>query len=143
MSLSSSFKISGSALTAQRLRMDVIAGNIANATTTRSSDGGPYKRRQVVLREMPTFQTVSSALRGEGTSVGVQVAGITASDGVRMVNDPSHPDANADGFVAYPDIDLAEELTNMMSAQRAYEASVTTASAAKAMAMKALELGRG
>ncbi len=147
MSIFTSLKISGSALTAERMRMDVISGNVANVDTTRSSDGGPYKRREVVLSEAPSPEILNA---GFGASFGqsnlpggVQVAGIVAENGVRLVNDPSNPDADANGNVAYPDIDIVHEMTNMMSAVRAYEASVTVANAAKSMAMKALDLGKG
>ncbi len=142
MSISSSLRISGSALTAQRLRMDVIAGNVANASTTRSSEGGPYKAREVVLREQPSASGVRVAFDRTGSGRGVQVAGIVTRSDVRVVNDPGHPDADENGNVTYPDIDVIDQLTTMMSAVRAYEASVTVANATKSMAMKSLELGR-
>jgi flagellar basal-body rod protein FlgC len=146
MGILTSLEISGSGLTAQRLRMDVIANNIANTETTRTADGQPYKRQQVVFA--PIMSAMSSPLAASGSNSapeeGVQVAAVVADERPpRMVYDPSHPDANADGYVAYPDIDLVTEMTDMMSATRAYEANVTALNAAKSMAMKALEIGRG
>ena len=144
MSFSTSLRISGSALTAQRLRMDVIAGNVANVETTRGEDGGPYRKREVVLQNSPAAGTRFAGMGGnsQALSGGVRVAGIVESDGVKLVSNPSHPDADENGFVAYPDIDIVDEMTNMMSAVRAYEASVTVANSAKQMATKALEIGR-
>lgn len=144
MSFTSSMRISASSLTAQRLRMDVIASNIANVNTTRTPEGGPYRKREVILSAAysPTGGVIPVAGRSV-SPVGVKVLGITDHEQVRLVNDPSHPDADANGDVAYPDIDLVQEMGNMISAVRAYEASVTAINAAKSMAQKALELGRG
>lgn len=144
MSFTSSMRISASSLTAQRLRMDVVASNIANVSTTRTPEGGPYRRRDVVLSAAysPTGGIIPVAGRSV-SPVGVRVMGISEDEQIRIVNDPSHPDADADGNVSYPDIDLVQEMGNMLSAVRAYEASVTAINAAKSMAQKALELGRG
>lgn len=143
MSLTFSLRTSASALTAHRVRLDVIASNIANMSTTRTSEGGPYRRRQTLLSAPSLGQaSLNSGMRSL-TPVGVRVAGIAERDSVRWAHDPTHPDADEEGQVAYPDIDLVEEMADMMSAVRAYEASVAAASAAKGMAMKALELGRG
>jgi len=140
-------RISGSSLTAQRLRMDVISSNIANVSTTRDVNGGPYRRREVVLNASYTPQGSDQGgiLRVGSRSIsplGVRVAGIVPQDRIRLVNDPNHPDADAEGNVAYPDIDMVQEMADMMTAVRAYEASVTALNAAKNMAQKALELGR-
>ena len=143
LSFYSSLRISGSALTAERLRMDVISGNIANVGTTRSSDGGPYRRRQVILAPLPSNQDGFPLLRRDEPPAGVRVARVVSQDRVKLVNEPGNPDADENGNVAYPDIDLVQEMTDMMSAVRAYEASVTAFNAAKGMALKALELGRG
>lgn len=147
MSVFDNLKISGSALTAQRLRMDVISNNIANAETTRSAeDGGPYKRQQVVFS--PIKSPLSASISGRGvsrrsTEEGIRVTSIVQDTAPpRMVYDPSHPDADASGYVSYPDIDIVTEMTDMISATRAYEANVTAINAAKAMATKALEIGR-
>lgn len=144
MSNTSSMRISASSLTAQRLRMDVIASNIANVNTTRTPEGGPYRKREVLLGASysPTGGIIPVAGRPV-SPLGVRVIGISDQDQFRTVNDPSHPDADADGNVTYPDIDLVQEMGNMLSAVRAYEASVTAINAAKSMAQKALEIGRG
>lgn len=146
MSILSSLSISGSGLTAQRLRMDVIANNIANAESTQSADGTPYKRQEVVF--MPVSSTSSLIARkggsGHALGEGVRVAAILEDDSPpRVVYDPTHPHANPDGYVEYPDVDIITEMTDMISATRAYEANVTALKAAKAMAAKALEIARG
>jgi len=135
MGFQTAMRISASGLTSQRLRMDVISSNIANVSTTRSEDGGPYKRREVVFG---SAMARVGKLMADGRSMlpalspaGVRVIGIAANQGVRLVNDPQHPDADANGDVAYPAIDLVQEMTDMMSATRAYEASVTAVNAAK------------
>lgn len=147
MSVFDNLKISGSALTAQRLRMDVISNNIANAETTRSADGEPYKRQQVVFSPIKTpLSAPTSGGRSLRRSMeeGVRVASILDDTAPpRMVYDPTHPDADASGYVSYPDIDVITEMTDMISATRAYEANVTAINAAKAMATKAMEIGRG
>jgi len=141
-------KTSGSALTAQRLRMDVIASNLANAEATSTPEGGPYKRERVVFEPMlrDTFEKVNdpngSSTPGP-TTHGVEVRGVIQDDEEpRMVYDPTHPDANDDGFVAYPNVDLVTEMTDMLSASRSYEANITVLNVAKNMAQRALELGR-
>jgi len=128
--------ISGSALEAQRRRMNVIASNLANAQSTRTEEGGPYKRQDVVFTSMPIEQA-STEMKG------VKVADVVA-DGKppKPVYDPGHPDANEEGFVMMPDINPMEEMVNMMMAFRAYEASVSTYNTAKSMMLKSLELGR-
>jgi flagellar basal-body rod protein FlgC len=150
-----SFRISGSGMTAQRLRMDVIANNVANAQTTRTPAGGPYRRQAVVFVPAsvpPAPETGETRLvsltrhlyrQGDPESSGVEVAYITADRRApRRVYEPNHPDADADGFVNYPNVDIVTEITDMLAATRAYEANVTAFNAAKAMALRALELGR-
>ncbi len=135
-----SLSISASGLTAERLRMDVISENLANANSTRTAEGGPYRRKMVVLEP----RQVERSKPGSLSSLGVQVSRITAQPGPgKMVFDPEHPDANADGYVEYPNINVVTEMVDMISATRAYEANVTAINAAKAMATKALEIGRG
>jgi flagellar basal-body rod protein FlgC len=130
--------ISSSGLFAQRTRLDVIANNIANAETTRTEDGGPYKRQQVV------FSTALETAKGMKPGEGVNVDGITEDTrSPRMVYQPGHPDANAEGYVAMPNVNMVEEMVDMISATRAYEANVTALNAAKSMIASALELGRG
>ncbi|MCR4402720.1 MAG: flagellar basal body rod protein FlgC [Firmicutes bacterium] len=154
MGVFSSFRISATGLAAERLRMDVIANNIANVNTTRTEDGGPYRRRQAVFQALVTrfwrtgFGT--SEQRGLGRRVaeapgrGVAVVGIVEDPSPpRMVYDPGHPDADARGYVAMPNVDPVRELVDMISATRAYEANVTALNAAKTMAMRALEIGKG
>lgn len=140
MAFLKSLDISASALTSQRMRMDVISQNIANATTTRTEDGTPYRRRVVVMSEKPgTFASVL----GKVTGAGVKVSQIVedASD-FEYRYDPNHPDANEMGYVAMPNVDEVEEIIDLMSATRSYEANVTVLNATKGMAMKALEIGR-
>ena len=132
----SSIDISASGLSAQRTKLDAIANNIANATTTRTNKGGPYKRQEVVFS-----QHLGDLASGEG---GVTVAEVKESDAPpKMVYDPSHPDAGPDGTVAMPNVNVVEEMVDLISATRAYEANVTAITAARSMASKALEIGRG
>jgi flagellar basal-body rod protein FlgC len=137
MGLFTSMRISGSALTAQRLRMDVISGNIANADTTRiNGQRQPYQRQQVV------FQPIAAA---PGTSgEGLQVASVvTDQSAPRQVYDPAHPDADPNtGLVAYPNVDTTTEMTDMLSANRAYEANVTVLNSLKQMAQRSIDLGK-
>ncbi len=138
MGFLSSLDISASALTAQRMRMNVISENIANADTTRTADGEPYRRRVVTMGEKPS--AFSDALHS-ATGGGVMITGIVedASD-FEYEYDPSHPDANAQGYVAFPNVDETEEIIDLMSATRSYEANVTALNATKSMAIKALEI---
>jgi flagellar basal-body rod protein FlgC len=151
MSVWDSLKIGASALTAQRLRLDVIANNIANAETTRTAAGGAYQRQDVVFTPQGQnrfLPALVQALRGQDNAPtlaagGVQVAEITTdpAPGPR-VYDPTHPDADADGYVTYPNVNIVAEMTNMLSATRSYEASLTALDAVKRMALKALDIGR-
>ena len=129
-------KISGSAREAQRRRMNVIASNLANANSTRTEEGGPYRRQDVVFSS-------TSVPSNPVELKGVKVADVVA-DGKppKRIYDPAHPDADKDGFVAMPNINAMEEMVNMMMALRAYEASVATFNTAKTMMLKTLELGR-
>jgi flagellar basal-body rod protein FlgC len=143
----SSFKIAATALTAQRLRMDVISNNIANAETTRAEGGGPYQRQQVVFSvNQPDsgFVTPSSIPTGvREPEQGVKVQSIIKDDTPgQRVYDPNHPDADEDGFVSYPNVNVVTEMTDMLSATRSYEANVTVFNALKNMALKALDIGR-
>ncbi|MCL1926686.1 MAG: flagellar basal body rod protein FlgC [Syntrophorhabdaceae bacterium] len=129
-------KVSGSALQAQRRRMNVIASNLANAQSTRTEEGGPYKRQEVVFATTP-FEPDPFSLKG------VNVVDVI-SDGKppKPIYDPGHPDSNAEGIVMMPNINPMEEMVNMMMALRAYEASVSTFNTAKSMMLKSLEIGR-
>ena len=140
---------SASGLTAERLRMDVISNNIANANTTRTDRGGAYHRRYVVFeprdREPKTFeQTLMKAVGlSRQTGEGVRAIEIAEDDTQGpLVYDPGHPDANADGYVERPNVNIVHEMVDMITAQRAYEANSTAISSAKAMASKALEIGK-
>ncbi|MCX2727809.1 flagellar basal body rod protein FlgC [Thermomicrobium sp. 4228-Ro] len=150
MGIFETMRVSLSALTAQRVRMDVTASNLANVDTTRTPQGGPYLRRQVVFAtEQPDafarlVQTRTGLVPSAPSAArGVRVAGIVVDQqAVREVYDPTHPDADENGIVRYPDIDVVSEMTNLMAATRAYEANVTVLESLKAMAMRALSIGR-
>ena len=129
-------RISASALTAERLRMDVIASNIANVHTTRTADGQPYQRARVV------FRPLAAQAPGQAGSGVVATAIVADTRPGQTVHDPTHPDANAQGDVTYPNVDIATEMVDMMSATRAYEANVVALQAAKTMAAKALEIAQ-
>ncbi len=144
MKMFDTFSISSSGLTAERLRLDTIASNIANSTTTRTEDGGPYKRKIAVFKE--NLQREINALSGQNKTVskGVKVDAIVFDDttSFKTVYDPSHPDANEEGYVQMPNVDILNEMVDMIAATRAYEANVTALNAGKSMFLKALEIGR-
>ena len=140
---------SASGLTAERLRMDVISNNIANSNTTRTDRGGAYRRRYVVFeprnREPKTFEKALMQAVGlsRQTGEGVRAVQIAEDDTPGpLVYDPGHPDANAEGYVEKPNVNIVTEMVDMITAQRAYEANATAITAAKAMASKALEIGK-
>lgn len=133
MSLLNVMKISASGMSAERLRMDTIADNLANANTTRAANGGPYQRKVVIFE--PILQ---GELRG-----GTRVARIERdTTPFRQVYEPGHPNADSSGYVLYPNVDMAHEMVDMITASRAYEANITAFNAAKGMVMRALEIGR-
>lgn len=142
MSFLNSLNITGSALTAQRYRMDIISQNIANADTTKTAEGTPYKRQQVVLKE----RGFKEMLKGEMTTNeggGVFVDEVVESENPFVpVYDPTHPHADENGYVMMPNVNKTEEMVDLMAASRAYEANITALSVVKAMAMKALEIGK-
>ena len=148
MSFWEALRIGSSGLTAQRLRLDLISNNIANAQTTRTEKGGAYQRQDAVF--MAEEQDVSlpqniAAKRNQLSSLqgGVRVAEITTdTETGPKVYDPTHPDADADGYVTYPNVNIVVEMTNMLSATRSYEANLASIEAVKRMALKALEIGR-
>jgi flagellar basal-body rod protein FlgC len=150
MRVFSSFDISGSGLTAQRLRMDVVANNIANVNTTRTAEGGPYRRQVAIFeprREESQFLLPFSAearrKEASATGAGVRVVAVTSDgSGPRRVYDPGHPDADAQGYVNMPNVTLVNEMVDMISATRAYEANISAIDSAKSMAQKALEIGK-
>lgn len=141
MDFLTSFRVTSSGLSAQRLRLNIIAENVANAQTTRTVEGGPYKRRDPVFMAKP-FEAMLSREHAAG-STGVAVDRILVDQKpARLQYDPNHPDANKEGYVAMPNIDMVTEMVNMMSATRSYESNVSVLNASKAMALKALEIGR-
>lgn len=150
MAFLSSLDISGSGLTASRLRMDVISENISNSETTHTDSGGPYRRKMVVYQCADDDSSFRSMLNGQmasnssGTSLkGVKVAGIEEDQTpFTQEYDPTNPDANAQGYVQKPNVDLIKETTDMMAVTRAYSANLTAFEAVKNMASKALEIGK-
>ncbi len=134
-----SFRVSASALTAQKTRMDIISANLANINTTRTAKGGPYKRQEVVFKAEPIDDFKGHLNRAMGVKV-VKIAEDRRPP--RLVFDPSHPDADERGYVAMPDINLMKEMVDMILATKSYEANATAINAAKSMFQKALEIGR-
>ena len=142
--------VSATGLTAERLRMDVTAENLANAQTTRGADGQPYRRKEVVLSEVSSggFGSQLAKAIGAGSASrsqpgGVEVSAITQDQTPgKLVYDPGHPDADADGYVRMPNVDTVAEMVDLISASRAYEANVTAMNAAKQMFSKTLDLLR-
>ena len=148
MSIFNAINISASGLTAERLRMDVVSKNIANADTTSTVNGGPY-RRQVVVFKSQDHSSFSQVLNNVVNDVsqkklkGVEVVGIRNDNSpFKQVYDPGHPDANEEGYVLMPNVEIVTEMANLISASRAYEANITAMNATKSMALKALEIGR-
>jgi len=145
MDFFSAMQVSASGLGAQRTRMNVASSNLANAETTSGPDGGPYKRRDVALASQPAAGGIAGA-RASGADPGVfevKVQGIVEDQAEpRLEYDPGHPDADADGYVAYPNVNMVEEMVDMITASRAYEAGVTALDTAVALAERAISIGR-
>ena len=149
MSFLNSFDISASGMSAQRVRMDIAAENIANVDTTRTEAGGAYKRKDVVLEsfgERSFQQALRNAQNGKGfrgQHAGVRVQGVITDDReMKRVYNPNHPDADEQGYVNYPNVDILKETVDSMSATRSYEANVTALNAMKTMAQRALDIGK-
>lgn len=154
MHINHSLQISASGLSAQRLRMDTISNNLANANTTRTEKGGAYKRQHVTFA--PMFENALAQrmhlshshpqhflAQNSPPQGGVKVVStVESQEEGRMVYEPDHPDANEQGYVEYPNVNIVTEMTDMMSANRSYEANVTAIQTLKSMAIKALEMGR-
>ena len=141
------FSVVGSALNSQRQRLNIIAGNLANAESTRSPNGGPYVRRDVVFqanRPSAPFNAIfSQAFGGSAEPHGVKIQKVILDQRpLRQVYDPQHPDADSKGFLHLPNVNVIEEMTNMLSASRAYEANLAVLETGKSMTMRALEMGR-
>lgn len=145
MDLFAGIEASASGLTAERLRLDLIASNLANAETTRTAEGGPYRRKVAVFEPKTngfSFQNVFNRVYS-GTPQGVKVVGVVEDPSpFKRVYDPGHPDAGPDGYVLYPNVDVVKEMVDMIMAQRAYEANATAIEASKSMAEKALSMLR-
>ncbi len=147
MGFFSALDISASGLTAQRLRMDTITQNVANINTTRTENGTPYRRKTVIFEEKsvdkPFSEYLSESSNAGLVGKGVRVARIVEDQSpFKRVYDPGHPDADEEGYVLMPNVDLVTEMVNMISATRAYEANVTVMNATKSMALKAMEIGK-
>ena len=144
--LISGFRVSSSGMTAQRMRLNAISSNVANINTTRTPEGGPYRRKDVVFEAIPDarhFGEIMGVNSPDSKIQRVQVTDAIPDERAPILRyDPDHPDANEEGFVAFPNINLMEEMTNMIQATRAYEANVSAFQAAKDMALSALEIGR-
>ncbi len=147
MGMFTSFDINASGLTAQQYRMDIISENVANANTTRTADGTAYRRKVVTFAEKDSqtpFSRVLNNARDEYSGKGVKVSGVYEDDTTEgnRVYDPSHPDADDDGYVTYPNVNIVTEMTNLIDASRAFEANATAFTASKAIALKGLEMGQ-
>jgi flagellar basal-body rod protein FlgC len=156
MELDRALALSASGLEVQRRRMNVIASNLANVNSTKSLNGLPYRRRDLLVRADSNFGTLLNRARFDATSpfAGSGTRGVDEAPGVRAVKvvedkrpprqvyDPQHPDANAQGYVLMPDINTIEEMVNLITASRAYEANITAMNITKTMAQRALEIGR-
>lgn len=145
MDFISALDIGASGLSAERTHLNVISMNLANVNTTRTPEGGPYRRKSVVFQATELDSPFTKAMRSEleREVKGVKVSGIvTDQRPLRQIYDPGHPDADGQGYVRVPDINVVEEMTNMMTALRTYEANAATINTAKSMYNKALELGR-
>ena len=145
MDFLTSMKISSSGLNVQRKLMETVSSNLANIETTRTPEGGPYRRKEVVVSALPLEDSFSELLKSE---LGENVLQTIITDIIedqsepRLVFDPNHPDSNEAGYVAMPNVDLMTEMVNLVTSTRGFEANVTAMNAAKAMAQRAIELGR-
>ena len=150
MGMFTAFDISASGLTAQRYRMDIISENVANANTTRTQNGDPYVRKVVYFEEKgvrgsDTFSHVLNSVSKNYAGKGVKVGKVLEDRKTpqNMVYDPSHPDADENGYVMYPNVNIITEMTNLIDASRSYEANATACEAAKAMTQQGLSIGQG
>ncbi len=146
MGMFTSFDINASGMTAQRYRMDIISQNLANANTTRTEDGTPYRRKVVTFEEKGNhtpFAHVLNQAREKYSGSGVKVTGVYEDTWTEMnkVYDPSHPDADEAGYVTYPNVDTVTEMVNLIDASRSYEANATAFESSKNIAMQGLNIG--
>ncbi len=136
-------RISSSGLSAERLRMDTITGNIANASTTRGKDGKPYIRKIAVFEENLTNELNKQSGKFEEKHMGIKAVGVEKDKSeLRKVYDPYHPDANEEGYVLMPNVNILNEMVDLIAASRSYEANITALNSQKAMLSKTLEIGR-
>ncbi|MCI5492852.1 MAG: flagellar basal body rod protein FlgC [Lachnospiraceae bacterium] len=146
MGMFQSFNISASGMTAERFRTDIIAENVANVNTTRTADGTPYRRKIVTFQEkdVTPFSNVLANTRQTQVGNGVKVSRVAddTSTDFTMKYDPSHPDADENGYVSYPNVNIVTEMTNLIDASRAYEANVTAFDASKSIAQAGLQIGK-
>ncbi|MCB0361544.1 MAG: flagellar basal body rod protein FlgC [Bdellovibrionales bacterium] len=145
MDFSKAMRVSASGLTAQRMRMNTISSNIANINTTETPEGGPYRRKDVVFEAIPDARNFGEIVTSQPDQnlQRVQVTDVAVDRKAPLLKyEPDHPDANEQGYVAYPNINLMEEMANMIQATRSYEANVSAMQATKDMALSALEIGR-
>ena len=140
MDFMTTFQISGSGLSAQRAKLDIISSNIANVSTTRTPEGGPYRKKSIALAAEAVDGHFDATIKDAMKSVKIEA--ITEDPTVKTVYDPSHPDADASGYVAMPNINIVTEMADMIAASRAYEAGVTALDATKNMMLKSLDIGR-
>lgn len=152
MAFLSSMNIVGSGLTAQQLRLDVISENVVNLNTTRTEGGGPYRRKMVVFESQDgrdSFRMALARSQGKLSAAGPRETGgvlvtqvVEDPSDLKLTYDPEHPDANEEGYVELPNVDLVKEITDAMAATQAYSASVTALNTLKAVTARALEIGR-
>lgn len=140
MSIFDSMRINSSGLSLERLKLDTISSNIANVNTTRTEEGGPYQKKTVVFEESLMQKTADLAGTIDQKSFGVRATGIEESDELVLEYNPTHPDADEEGYVSMSNVDMADEMVDMMNTIRTYEANVTATNASKSMLSKALEI---
>lgn len=141
MNLMTAMKISAAGLSAQRTRMNVVSSNLANMNTTRTPEGGPYRRKEVVIGAVPVQDKFGNMLSDRVREPKV-IKIVEDQSEFQQVYDPSHPDADANGYVSLPNVNLMSEMVDMLSATRAYEANAAVISTVKGMAQRAIDLGR-
>ncbi|MFA5575798.1 MAG: flagellar basal body rod protein FlgC [Tissierellaceae bacterium] len=145
MNIFNSINISSSSLTAEKTRIDIIAKNMANANTTRTTGGSPYRRQMVVFEENKanSFSQQLNSKLNKINGYGVKISKIVEDESpFKLVYEPGHPDADENGYVKMPNVDIVKEMVDLISAQRSYDANITSINASKSMLMKALEIGR-
>lgn len=145
MDFMTAMRVSSSGMTAQRTRMNTISSNIANVNTTRTPEGGPYRRKDAIFEAIPEQKNFGDILidKGDRNLQRVQVSDIDVDRKAPLLKyEPDHPDANEDGYVAYPNINLMEEMANMIQSTRSYEANVSAFNSSKNMALDAIDIGR-